>query len=88
MGKKEFIILIEFSSLENALLYIDVNNTRFSFSVAGETYSSDGDLIDVLDDFDIININDIYIDIYDNPLPGELYIENGFLKYYKENYEI
>lgn len=85
MEKKEFIIIPEFITIEDGLKYIKDNDTKFSFSVNNETYSSDGVKIDVPINYEVININNIYIDIYDNPCPGQLYIENDFLKYYKEN---
>ena len=84
MEKKEFIILPEFLSIENALEYIETNDIKFSFSVNNETYSSDGVKIDNPIEFEIIPINKIFIGIYENPLDGQLYIENDFLKYYKE----
>lgn len=83
MEKKEFIIIPEFTSLINALDYIENNKIKFSFSVNGEIYSSNGIKNYTPNNGTIININDIYIDIYVNPSHGQLYIDNDFLKYYK-----
>jgi len=85
MEKKEFIIIPEFTTIEDGLKYIVDNDIKFSFSVNNETYSSDGVKIDTPINCELININDIYIGINDNPSPGQLYIEDDFLKYYKEN---
>ena len=85
MEKKEFIILPEFTSLANGLKYIKTNNINISFSVNGGIFSSNSIKIDVPNNSTIIPIDGIYIDIYDNPMPGQLYIDNDFLKYYKEN---
>ena len=85
MEKKEFIIIPEFTSLINALDYIENNKIKISFSVNGVTYSSNGIKNYTPNNGTIMNINDIYIDIYVNPSPGQLYVDNDFLKYYKEN---
>lgn len=85
MEKKEYIILPEFISVEDALTYLETKNVKFSFSVNNETYSSDGVQISTPNNSEIIPINDIYIDIYENPQPGQLYVEDDYLKYYKEN---
>ena len=85
MEKKEYIILPEFTTNESALEYFETSEIKFSFSVNGEIFSSDGVKINKPNNTNIVNINDLYIGVYDNPRSGELYIENDFLKYYKEN---
>lgn len=84
MENKEFIIIPEFTNLAYALKYIENSEVKFSFSVNGEIYSSNGIKNYTPNDGLIIEIDKINIIIYDNPLPGELYIDNDFLKYYKE----
>ena len=85
MEKKEFIIIPEFTTIEDGLKYIVNNDIKFSFSVNNETYSSNGIKINTPNNSEIININNIFIGVYYNAGPGQLYIENDFLKYYKEN---
>jgi len=85
MERTEFIILPEFITIVNGLEYLETNKIKFSFSVNNETYSSDGVQISTPNNSEIIPINDIYIDIYENPQPGQLYVEDDYLKYYKEN---
>lgn len=84
MENKEFIIIPEFTNLAYALKYIENSEVKFSFSVNGEIYSSNGIKNYTPNDGLIIEIDKINIIIYNNPLPGELYIDNDFLKYYKE----
>lgn len=85
MEKKEYIITPGFTTIEDGLKYLEDNNYEFSFSVNNETYNSNGVKINTPDNSEFILINNIYIDIYTNAGPGQLYVEDGFLKYYKEN---
>lgn len=85
MEKKEFIVIPAFTSFVDALKYIENSKIKFSFSVNNETYSSNSIKNYTPTNGTVININDICIDIYVNPSPGQLYIDNDFLKYYKEN---
>jgi hypothetical protein len=86
--KKEFIILPQFTSIVIGLNYLKSTENKFCFVAKNKTYSIDGKKIDTPDNSEVINIDDIYIELYGDPLPGQLYIENDFLKYYKETYEI
>lgn len=86
--KKEFIILPRFKSIMDGLNYLNGTEYKFCFVSDGIAYSIDGIRIESPDNAEVINIENIYIEIYEDPFPGQLYIENGFLKYYKETYEI
>jgi len=85
MNKVEYIIIINFSTKEEALSYMQSSGLNFSFSVANtEFFNSAGDIISEPESYNSFDKGDISISDKADPLPGELYIENGFLKYYKE----
>lgn len=84
MTQENFIILIEFKTIEEGLNFMNESENYFSFSVKNKTYSSVGQEIKTPDNSSIIYFGDIFIGIIENPMPGELFIENGFLQYYKE----
>jgi hypothetical protein len=86
--KKEFIMLPQFTSKTAGLNYLKNTDNKFCFVAKNKVYDILGEEIISPDNSDIINITDIYIEIYENPQPGQLYIENDFLKYYKEMYDI
>ncbi len=86
--KKEFIILPQFTSIVTGLNYLKDTEHKFCFVAKNKTYNIEGKVIDTPDNSEVISIVDIYIELHEDPFPGQLYIENDFLKYYKETYEI
>lgn len=84
MEKKEYIVLINFQSVSDGLNYLNEFNTPFCFLVGGSTYDGSGNLITTPNDFIQYESGEIWIDIHETPHPGELYVESGFLKFYKE----
>jgi hypothetical protein len=84
----EKIIIVEFDSISNALGYLEDSGNYFSFKVGDLIYSELGEIISESSEYEVILFGEIWLnDISDNPHSGQLYIDNGFLKYYKENYE-
>jgi len=84
MNKTIYIILVGFNTLQEGLDYMTSSPYNFSFIVGGQTYDSLGNPIATPDNPEIIQYGQIYITDNENPAPGDLYIEDGFLKYYKE----
>lgn len=84
MDTKEFIIIPRFNSMEDGLNYLNSNDIKFIFGVGDKIFDSNSTEIDIPYDSEIINIDNISISINEDPLPGQLYIEDDFLKYYKE----
>lgn len=88
MTKKEFIILPRFDSIEEGVNYVNESLFDFYFSVNGVTYTELGVETTTPDNSEFIPIEGIHLGIYENAQPGELYIENSLIKYYKEDYSI
>lgn len=80
----EHIILINFNTINDGIDFMANINTPFSFISNGVTYDYLGNVIQTPNDFDIYNLDEIYLDIHEVPSPSVLYIDNGFLKYYKQ----
>lgn len=86
MTKNEIIILPIFNSIEEGSSYLTTSALDFAFSVNNKTYSITGIEIDTPINSQLIPINDIYIQLHGDPQPGQLYVEDGFLKYFKEDH--
>jgi hypothetical protein len=82
--ENEHIVLINFDDINSGVYFMTTINTPFSFIVDNITYDYLGNVIQTPNDFDMYNLNEICLVIYDIPSPGVLYVNNGFLKYYKE----
>ena len=82
--ENEHIVLINFNTINDGIDFMSSINIPFSFIVSGITYDYLGNAIQTPDDFDVYNLGEIYLDIHEVPSPGVLYVNNGFLKYYKE----
>lgn len=82
--ENEHIVLINFDDINSGIYFMTTINTPFSFIVDNVTYDYLGNVIQTPNDFDMYNLNEICLVIYDIPSPGVLYVNNGFLKYYKE----
>lgn len=80
----EHIILINFNTINDGINFMSNINTPFSFIVNDVTYDYLGNVIQTPTDFDMYNLGEIYLDIHGAPSPSVLYINNGFLKYYKQ----
>jgi hypothetical protein len=92
MVRNEFIVIPRFNSVEEGIDYLTTNNISFSFGVDDKFFSILGDEIFIPEGSIIFGIDDAkdlkYIELHVDPLPGQLYVDNGLLKYYKESYEI
>lgn len=86
MTKNEIIILPIFDSIEEGSSYLTTNAYEFAFSVNNKTYSITGVEIDTPINSELIPINTIFIQLFNNPQCGQLYVEDGFLKYFKEDH--
>lgn len=83
------VVLIEFDTITEGLNF----KHDIAFSVDGEHYNHNGDelVLDILGSYDIEIYREDKISIeiyYINIVPGELFIKDNILQYYKENYEI
>lgn len=83
MEKIYHIIIPEFSTKEIGLKYLSDNKNYFSFFVENIVYDKDGYEIEKPSNSTIISINEIYLQINEKQSPGVLFIEGGFIKYYK-----
>jgi hypothetical protein len=81
----EKIVLVEFNSVLEGLDYMNISPNKFCFYVDGQTYDINGNVIQTPNNSEIFGINNIYINITDDTAPGQLYISEGFIKYYKES---
>jgi len=84
MNKFFYIILVQFSSINIGQKYMSDNNIYFAFCVDDNTYSAEGDIIKQPENSSIVSYGELSIKIHKNPTPGQLFIKNGFLQYYKE----
>jgi len=84
MIEKEYIILLGFDTIQGGIDYMVTSPHNFSFSVGGDTYDYEGNLLETPLESSVISEGGIYITNTENPQPGSLYINGGFLKYYKE----
>ena len=83
------VVLIEFDTIAEGLNF----KHDIAFSVDGKNYNHNGDklVLDILGSYDIKIYREDKISIeiyYINIVPGELFIKDNILQYYKENYEI
>ena len=91
--EREQILLLEFNSISDGVDYMLNQISPFSFCVGRVYYNDLGEEITLSDTPDIINLAKesgngyIHIDIHNEPvammLPGDLYVSDGFMKYYK-----
>ena len=82
--ENEYIVLIEFNTINEGVDFMQNINTPFSFMVNNITYDYLGNVIQTPMEYDLYTLNEIYLDIHIIPSPGVLYVGDGFLKYYKE----
>jgi hypothetical protein len=84
MIERVYTILVGFNTLQNGIDYMFSSPYKIAFSVDGQTYSYLGQPIDTPVDSEIIMVGNVFITNTEDPAPGDVYIDNGFLKYYKE----
>jgi protein associated with RNAse G/E len=87
--ENEHITLVNFDTISEGVEFMININTPFAFMVDNQTFKYVGgdsliEVVDTPEEFDLYNFGEIYLDIHEVPSPGVLYIDNGFLKYYKE----
>ena len=81
--EREQIVLLEFNSISDGVDYMLNQISPFSFCVGRVYYNNLGEQITLSETPDIID-GYIHIDIHNEPLiPGDLYVSDGFMKYYK-----
>ena len=80
-------ILIKFNSKQEGLNYLSTSNIKFNFTDGTNNYDINGNVLNILLDFEVLYVGDIYINnvkmITDNILPGDLFLEDNFIKYLK-----
>ena len=85
--EEKFIILIRFNSKEEGINYLSTSNIKFNFTDGTNNYDINGNNLNILEDFQVLSVDDIYINnvkiIINNILPGELFLEDNFIKYLK-----
>jgi len=70
--ENEHIVLINFDDINSGVYFMTTINTPFSFIVDNITYDYLGNVIQTPNDFDMYNLNEICLVIYDIPSPGVL----------------
>lgn len=80
----EFIIIILFNSKLEGITYLDNSEHKFVFTDGDEYYDKDGDIVDVDFEHETYTLDQISLQIGEKSLPGGLYLDNGFIKYFKE----
>lgn len=88
MTRIEYILLPSFGTVEEGKDYLNGKAFDFYFSVGSVAYTELGEETSLPVNYEITPIEEIFIDIYENPEAGQLYIENNLLKYYKEDYSM
>lgn len=94
--EREQIVLLQFKSISDGVDYMLNQISPFSFCVGRVYYNNLGEQINYPEELekpDYINLAKesgngyIHIDIHNEPvemmLPGDLYVSDGFIKYYK-----
>ena len=85
--EEKFMILIRFNSKEEGINYLSTSNIKFNFTDGTNNYDINGNNLNILEDFQVLSVDDIYINnvkiIINNILPGELFLEDNFIKYLK-----
>jgi len=84
MLEKEFIILLKFNSLEEGLVFLENKKLQVAFIASEVIYDYLGEEISLEGEKEIVFPSEIVLDIKPKFLPGDLYIENNILKYFKE----
>jgi len=87
--ENEHIVLVNFDTISEAVEFMNNINTPFAFMFENQTLKYVGgdsllEIVDTPEEFELYSLGEIYLDIHEVPSPGILYIDNGFLKYYKE----
>jgi hypothetical protein len=83
MTENTYIILIGFDTLQNGIDYMVSSPYKLAFSVDGQTYDYLGNAITTPSESEVIAEGSIWICDCDNPVSGDLYVSDGFLKYNK-----
>ena len=85
--EEKFIILIRFNSKEEGLNYLSTSKIKFNFTDGTNNYDINGNVLNILLDFEVLYVDDVYINnvkmITDIILPGDLFLEDNFIKYLK-----
>ena len=84
MIERVYTILVGFNTLQDGIDYMSSSPYKIAFSVGGQTYDDLGNSIQTPDYSEIVMVGDVFITNTEGPAPGDLYIDNGFLRYYKE----
>ena len=82
----ENVIIVSFNTKEEGLVYLTTSEFKFTFTDGINIYNSDGDIISLDINYDILPINEIYIKNLKKVRPlslGELFLENNLIKYIK-----
>jgi hypothetical protein len=87
--ENEHIVLVNFDLISTAVEVMNGLSNPFAFMFEGKTFKYVGgasliEMIETPEEYDLYNFGEIYLDIYEVPSPSVLYVDNGFLKYYKE----
>ena len=84
MTERIYTFLFNFNTIQEGVDYMSNSPHKFAFSVGGQTYDNLGNPIPTPDYSEITEVVDVFTVNNVNPWPGDLYINNGFLRYYKE----
>lgn len=87
MERTYYIIIPQFISIDIALRYLNENSLSFNFYVAGKIYNSQRTEVQKPINAEIIPINKLAIQIFEFSeylSPGQTYIQDGFIQYFKE----
>jgi hypothetical protein len=84
MTERIYTFLFNFNTIQEGVDYMSNSPHKVAFSVGGQTYDKLGNPIPTPDYSDITEVVNVFSVNNTNPWPGELYVDNGFLRYYKE----
>ena len=84
MIERVYTILIGFGTINEGIDFMTNSIYKIAFSVNNQTYNYLGQPIDTPLDSEIVMVGGVFITNTEDPAPGDVYIDNGFLKYFKE----
>ena len=83
MKTKIYTVLIVIDDIDEGIAFVNLFPDPFCFYCQGTTYDNNGNPVPMPTDAQLLQQNEIYITVNENAESGQLYVDAGFLKYYK-----
>lgn len=82
-----YTIIPQFSKLNDGMNYLSTHSYQFAFAVGSVVYDCNGNRISSPENSEFFPISELAMDITqysEYSSPGETYIKDGFIQYFKE----